>query len=349
MTRATPAAAMRMRPRTALAWMLGVGFALFVLVMAVEGALQPEPARTPPVVLEPAANDTLRVHYVSVGQGDATVWELPGGGIVVYDCGPPAGSADENPLVVHMRDAMGLAPGSVVHALVASHGHLDHIGGCDGVFETYEVLHVYETWYEGEDAPRSYERFQEAVLASGATLHRLAAPGWSGATFAAGDELLLPEAAREAGVEARILWPAEFVDDDWAGIAKSSIVVRLAIGPDSACFQGDIEIPEETALAQMQGDVSCDIYLVGHHGSRHASSTAWLTRMAPRIAVASFGENPYGHPTSEALCRVQEAGASVFTTHGSGTLIATLGAAGLSMTGEDEAADYCASGAGYWD
>ena len=37
---------------------------------------------------------------------------------------------------------------------------------------------------------------------------------------------------------------------------------------------------------------------------------AWLARMDPELAVVSYGENGYGHPTSEALCRIQQAGAA---------------------------------------
>lgn len=329
---------------------IAVGSALFALVTEMEF---PFPAGNEGATSSPTpllANGTLRVHYVDVGQGDAVVWELPGGGVIVYDCGPAAATPDDNPLVRHLRDAMGLKPGATIHALVASHGHLDHIGGCDEVFDLYHVLHVYDTWYEGEDAPKSYQRFKAKVEAEGATLHRMASSGAPGAdTFGIGTALTLPTAAREAGAEARILWPGAYQGSDWDDIARNSIVVRLTFGATSACFQGDIETREEANLAARPMEDGCTVYLAGHHGSRHASSEAWLARMSPSVAVVSFGENSYGHPTSEALCRVQQAGATLYATHRSGGVSVELdGVDARVVRGDAETRDYCAAGASYW-
>ncbi|HET6404528.1 MAG TPA: MBL fold metallo-hydrolase, partial [Candidatus Thermoplasmatota archaeon] len=154
-----------------------LGLLLLVLAMAAAAAYayayaqQAEP-RAPPMRAAPAG--TLRVHYVDVGQGDATVWEMPDGSLVLYDCGPPARDAQSNRLVRYLRDTLGRAPGSRIDALIASHGHLDHIGGCEEVFTTYEVAEVFEAWYEGADAPASYRRLLAEVEAEGARVRTLA-------------------------------------------------------------------------------------------------------------------------------------------------------------------------------
>ena len=134
----------------------------------------------------------------------------------------------------------------------------------------------------------------------------------------------------------------------WDEIAESSLVVRLTHGSSSFCFQGDIETAQEAALARMPDDLSCDALLVGHHGSRQASSAAWLARAQPEHAIASFGANAYGHPTSEALCRLQQAGATVYATHRAGTIVAASEGAGVRVEAAAETLDYCAAGASYW-
>lgn len=325
--------------------------ALLLLLVLAAGAyvVLHLPQAPPPAATTPPPSGTLRVHYVDVGQGDGVVWELPDGSLVVYDCGDVAPSADESPMVRHLRDVLKRPPGSEIFAFVASHGHRDHVGGCDEVFETYQVRHVYEAWYDGADRPASYDRFRSLLLAEGATLHTLhetpAAEGEQ--VFRRWDALALPSSANAT---ATFFWP-DAVETDWDAVAQGSLGVRLAFGSTSFCFQGDVETAQENRLASEDAarDLSCDVYLVGHHGSREASGAAWLRRMSPSLAVVSFGENAYGHPTSAALCRVQQAGATVYATQRAGTV--TLESDGREVRvakGTPETKDYCAADAGYW-
>jgi competence protein ComEC len=290
-----------------------------------------QPATIPPT------GGALDVWYVNVGQGDGMAWRLPDGSFLVYDCGPPVGAGETNPIVAQLR-ALGLADGGHLFALIASHGHLDHIGGCEEVLDTFAVDNLYDTWYEGSDAPASYARFRDEVRAEGGALHTGSRQG---------DTIALPAAAHAAGARLEVLWPAEAATD-WDRIAGASLVVRLTFGGTRFCFQGDIETAQEAALASSGRDVACDVYAVGHHGSRQASSAAWLAAMGPRVAVVSFGENGYGHPTPEALCRVQQAGAQVYATHRVGTVHVRSDGATVMVSQAPEARDYCAPGASYW-
>lgn len=310
--------------RLALLLALVALLALAAYVYAGRVAPGPVPLAAPPA-------GTLRVHYVDVGQGDGTIWEMPDGSIVIYDCGPPAADAASNPMVRYLRDTLGRAPGSPIAALVASHGHLDHVGGCEEILAEYAVATIVEAWYDGADAPESYRRFlaqaEAEAQAEGAKVRTLAELD-VGATLVPG---------------ATLLWPEAFPPGGWESIAEGSLVVRLQHGRTSFCFQGDIEAAQEAALAGR-----CDVYLVGHHGSRYASSAPWLARMAPTIAVASFGENSYGHPHPEALCRIGQAGATLYATHRSqGVTVSSDGERVQVERGDAEQADYCA-GASYW-
>lgn len=300
---------------------------LLIATLAAAGYLFLEPTSPPGAVAPPpAAAGVLRIHYVDVGQGDGTIWELPDGSLVLYDCGPPAVDADANPMVRYLRDALSRPAGSTLAALVASHGHLDHVGGCDEILSEYVVEHVYEAWYEGRDAPGSYHRFLDAVRAEGATVHRLPeiAPGVR----------LEPRAAG-----ATFLWPPAFAPGGWDAIAEASLVLRVQHGATTFCFQGDIEDRQEAQLT-----ARCDVYLAGHHGSRHASSARWLAQMGPRIAVVSHGENAYGHPHPEALCRIEQAGATIYATPGTGAVIVESDGSSVRVVqGEPMAGDPCSA------
>ena len=60
---------------------------------------------------------------------------------------------------------------------------------------------------------------------------------------------------------------------------------------------------------------------LGHHGSRHSSSYAFLQQLKPKLAVASVGwDNRYGHPSQELQARLRELGIPLLTTAQAGTL-----------------------------
>jgi beta-lactamase superfamily II metal-dependent hydrolase len=71
--------------------------------------------------------------------------------------------------------------------------------------------------------------------------------------------------------------------------------------------------------------------------------------MGPSLALVSFGENSYGHPTADALCRVQQSGALVYATHRVGNLVARTDGVGITVSpSAPEMQDYCVAGASYW-
>ena len=321
---------------------------LLAAALLLAGCVVPElpPGRpattTPPTAPTPAPSGALRVHYVDVGQGDGVVWQFPDGTFVVYDCGESAGQGAFSPMVAQLR-ALGATR---IHALVVSHGHADHAGGCADVLDEFEVAHVYDGWYLGEDRTLTYAAFQALALEEGAALHTLRDVPQRGDDVRIGGEVALPEST---GARARVLFPAGPTATNWDDIAEESLVVRLEYGDTSFCHQGDVSAREEAALAAMPGDLSCDAYLVGHHGSREASSAAWLDRMRPAVAVASFGENDYGHPRAEALCRIQQAGAAVYFTHRLGTVTVASDGRALALPEGAENRGYCDPDASYWE
>lgn len=76
-------------------------------------------------------------------------------------------------------------------------------------------------------------------------------------------------------------------------------------------FTGDIsEDTEEKIIDRFREKseyLKCDYLKIAHHGSRNSSSSAFLERVRPQIAVISAGiDNSYGHPHKETLERLDE-------------------------------------------
>ena len=106
----------------------------------------------------------LTLHFVDVGQGDAAVLRTPNGHFVVIDAGPrdehfDAGASRVVPLL--QREGA-----DAIDVLVASHAHLDHVGGFGAVLRAMPVGTVVEPATPGADA--TYREMLGAVGLSGA-------------------------------------------------------------------------------------------------------------------------------------------------------------------------------------
>jgi beta-lactamase superfamily II metal-dependent hydrolase len=93
----------------------------------------------------------------------------------------------------------------------------------------------------------------------------------------------------------------------------------LDTGDIEFLLTGDAETPVETIL---KGDISADILKVGHHGSTSSTSTAFLSKVNPQVAIISVGAgNTYGHPAPGTLSKLQASGLKVYRTDLNGNIV----------------------------
>ena len=60
---------------------------------------------------------------------------------------------------------------------------------------------------------------------------------------------------------------------------------------------------------------------MAHHGSKYSTSEEFLQAVLPNIAVIEVGKNSYGHPTPEAISRLQNIGAQILRTDQLGDIV----------------------------
>jgi competence protein ComEC len=123
------------------------------------------------------------------------------------------------------------------------------------------------------------------------------------------------------GVVLDVLAPSEpFLVDTGDDVNENSIVLRLSYRlPDGqtyrALFTGDAGEGSEARLLARGADLRADLLKVGHHGSRWATTNAFLAAVQPRLALISVGRhNSFGHPSPETLSRLSAAGVTVYRT-----------------------------------
>lgn len=107
---------------------------------------------------------------------------------------------------------------------------------------------------------------------------------------------------------------------------EDSLVIFVDFGECGMLFLGDSGFLTEDKLLHEEQNRSMffentDIIKVGHHGSKFSSADTFLSEVSPQVAVISVGANFYGHPTEEAILRLQEAETDIFRTDRDGAII----------------------------
>ncbi|WP_198661976.1 lamin tail domain-containing protein [Halorussus litoreus] len=254
------------------------------------------PGASAPRTLDSAANGTLSIHFIHVGQGASVLVVGPSGETLLYDTGNWRDDGE------HVIDYLEATTVSRIDYLVTSHADADHVGGHAAVIDHFEteaggVGAVYDPGIAA--ATRTYESYLDAVERHDVTLYRTQA----------GDEIPM------AGASVDVLAPPEgYLADRERN--ENSLVLRVGFGNASVLLPGDAGGAGERYLTSARaGSLNATVLGAGHHGSNSSSGPALLAATTPRIAVIqSAFDSPYGHPHREVLERFAARGVSTYWT-----------------------------------
>lgn len=249
----------------------------------------------------PGDRDALTVHFIDIGQGDSALIISPTGKTALLDSGP---SKSWGSLKRHL-DHFNVKK---LDLLINSHPHADHIGNASRVIERYGVKVVLDSGFT--HPIRAYRDMLETIQARGVSL-KLARRG--------------RKIDIGGGAQIQILGPQEpFISSSRSDPNSNSVIFRLTYKGQSALFTGDAEEETEQRLLIDPKSLRADLLKVAHHGSKHASGASFLRATRPRHAVISCSErNRYGHPAPETLNNLKRAGAEIWVTAETGSVIAT--------------------------
>ena len=261
--------------------------------------------------LRPLPPGELAVRLLDVGQGDALLVGLPGGGALLVDGGRPS-----SPTRSAVRRGLAEAGVRRLRALVLSHDHLDHVGGLADILRE---IAVEEIWLSGL-------ALRSATLQ--ALLDEAGARRIPVRVLRAGDSLWRSNAAITC------LHPARH--GPRLGPNADSLILLLEGPRGRLLLTGDLDAEGERRLAAAPALGRVDVLKIPHHGSRGSATAALLERTRPRVALISVGRrNPWGHPHAETLERLQRRRIPVLRTdrHGTLTLAIRAEAPRLAITG----------------
>jgi len=236
----------------------------------------------------------MQVHFLDVGQGDATL----------VTCGEEAmlidtGDNSKGTTVQLYLKKQGI---SELKYLILTHPDADHIGGADVVVTKFDIDTVFMSDFTKDN--KTYNELISALDYKGLT--------WS--TPNVGNIYTLGSA------EFTIIAP----NTTYSEPNNASIGLLLVNGENSFLFTGDAEEDAEYDILANGLDIDCDVYKAGHHGSKTASTKALLEAASPEYVVVSCAaDNSYGHPHAEPMNNFRSMGMKLFRTDEQGSIIAT--------------------------
>lgn len=257
-----------------------------------------------------AVDGKLRVYFLDVGQGDSSVI-LFGNKTILID----AGDMEHGDTVVDDLQELGVGH---IDLLVATHPHSDHIGGMEDVLSAFPVTAVLDAGVPHTSS--LYEHFLDEIDDRGIPY----------SVAQRGETLSLD------GLSILVLSPPEHRTDD--NLNDNSVVLRISYGTVDFLFTGDAGTETESSLLKTGYALDAEVLKVAHHGSSDATSSAFLSRVNPAIAVISVGcGNEYGHPHEETLETLDAAGVTVYRTDTNGTILIVSDGSSYSVQTTDTA------------
>lgn len=250
------------------------------------------------------------ITFIDVGQGDSILINLPNNkGTYLIDTGGTVTFPMEEwqrrkePFEVGAKTVVPFLKSKGIYTidkLILTHGDLDHIGGSAAIMEQ---LHVKEIMYPFVNGERSIEE------------ERL---------FSLAKKKQIPIRYTQAGQKWIVGKDSFFVlaplENEDLTKNNGSIVIFAKVANITWLFTGDLEREGEQALMYEYPLLKeIDILKLGHHGSKTSSTSEFIKKLNPKIAVISVGENNrYNHPSNEVLSTLKENKVKVFRTDKNG-------------------------------
>ena len=246
-----------------------------------------------------------RYVQLDVGQGDAALMRS-GRRAILVDTGP----ADSYDALRYLR-----REGLFVDAVILSHMDEDHAGALGILLESEVEIPVVilpdgalgKSLFAGGTRTQEESQLSAAVRDA---LSRLDAKNVRVEPVAAGDNVCVN------GVDIDVLYPprGRISEADNEG----SLLLHAKLEGVGFLLPGDLPSDAEPASVP-----DCDVLKAAHHGSKNATSSAFLTMARPEVTIISAGEgNYYGHPHDRVLEDLQAVGSRILRTdkHGCITL-----------------------------
>lgn len=248
--------------------------------------------------LEKQTDSTLTISFIDIWQGDAIFIKTSDSKNILIDGGP----ASHKKKLIAFLEKQNV---EVLHHVIATHLHPDHVGGLKYILDKFEVEKLYDPGISYDDPDvAAYEKVRDTL----------------GAKYTLIDKRTIIEIS--PGVLLKVLNPDNNKDKD---IHTNCIVIHLVYGGVSFLFTGDMNYAAEEKIIRDKVDFKSTVLKISHHGENDATSEEFLDAVKPKYAVISVGkDNIYKRPKVEVLKRLRKRNIKIFRTDLDGTITFNL-------------------------
>ncbi|KKP37834.1 MAG: putative hydrolase [Candidatus Peregrinibacteria bacterium GW2011_GWA2_33_10] len=233
------------------------------------------------IYYQKSSNGYLKIHFLSVGQGDSALITSPSNKNILVDGGP------NNDLIRELGKFLPFFERRI-DLIILSHPDSDHLFGLIEVLKRYEIGKILLTGIN-VNTPE-YMEFLRIIEEK--NIHII---------IAEDDEDFLID-----NIFIDIHLPRENIaQKSFANTNDTSIVFSMHYGENIILFPGDIEEKMEQELLLENPDLETDIIKISHHGSNTSTQEEFLEKIKPDFAIISCGlYNQFSHPHPDLIKRL---------------------------------------------
>ncbi|HXY49486.1 MAG TPA: MBL fold metallo-hydrolase [Terriglobales bacterium] len=246
----------------------------------------------------------LRIFFVDVEGGQATLFVTPAGQSLLIDTGWPGHDGRDADRIVAAAPKAGIRK---IDYVLITHYHMDHVGGLPQLAARIPLAEVIDHGDNREttDAPtvQVWQAYQQ-LLATGQLTRVSVKPGEDlplkglQTEVVSSDGAVIGSALPGAGQDNASCRNAEPYPADQTE-NRRSLGVLITFGKLRILDLGDLTQDKERELMCPKNRLgTVDIYIVSHHGWYQSGSPALVNGIAPRIAIMDHGAQKGGSPSA---------------------------------------------------